>query len=103
MSDIIKQREIQNKIYFIRGEQVMLDRDLSELYQVETIVLNQAVKRNVERFPEDFMFQLTKEEFESLMSQFVISNSNRGGVRKLPYVFTEQGVSCIYACFSFKE
>ncbi len=71
----------------------MLDRDLAELYQVETRVLNQAVKRNIERFPEDFMFQLSSEEWQILKSQFVISSW--GGVRKLPYVFTEQGVAML--------
>ncbi len=84
---------IQSKIYEIRGQRVMLDRDLAELYQVETRVLNQAVKRNIERFPEDFMFQLSSEEWQILKSQFVISSW--GGVRKLPYVFTEQGVAML--------
>ena len=65
---------IQNRIYDIRGQKVMIDRDLAELYQVETRRLNEAVKRNIKRFPSDFMFQLTKEEFESLMSQFATSN-----------------------------
>ena len=102
MSNLIKQKEIQNKIYLIRDNQVMTDKDLAELYQVETRVLNQAVKRNIERFPNDFMFQLSKDEFESLKSQFVISNSNRGGVRKLPYVFTEQGVSMLASVLNSK-
>jgi len=70
----------------------MIDRDLAELYQVENRALNQAVKRNSDRFPDDFMFQLTKEEFENLISQFVISSSEHGGVRKMPYAFTEEGV-----------
>ena len=74
----------------------MLDRDLAEMYGVEVRVLNQAVKRNSIRFPEDFMFQLTKEEFKSLISQIVISNKKgRGGTRKLPYAFTEQGVAML--------
>ncbi len=77
---------LQNRIHKIRGERVMLDFDLAQLYEVETKVLNQAVKRNIKRFPEDFMFQLTKGEFEGLRSQFV--TSNRGGVRYLPYAFT---------------
>jgi hypothetical protein len=80
---------IERRIYLIRGHKVMLDSDLAELYQVETRVLVQAVKRNRGRFPEDFMFQLTKEEAQSLRSQFVISNVGRGGRRYLPYVFTE--------------
>jgi DNA-binding PadR family transcriptional regulator len=70
----------------------MLDRDLAELYKVETKVLNQAVKRNIKRFPSDFMFQLSKEEFENWRSQFVTSNSDRMGLRRAPYAFTEQGV-----------
>ena len=73
----------------------MLDRDLAVLYRVETRVLNQAVKRNIERFPEDFMFQLTKEEFENWKSQFVISKSIIMGARKLPYAFTEQGIAML--------
>ena len=70
----------------------MLDRDLAELYQVENHVLNQAVKRNIKRFPSDFMFQLTKEEFENWKSQTVISNSDKIGLRKIPHAFTEQGI-----------
>ena len=93
MNELILENEIKSKIYNVRGQEVMLDRNLAELYQVETRTLNQAVKRNIERFPEDFMFQLTKEEYENLMSQIVISSSEQhGGVRKMPYVFTEQGL-----------
>ncbi len=78
---------IENKIYIIRGQKVMLDKDLAWLYEVETKNLNQAVKRNIERFPEDFMFQLTKEEWEGLKSQFVTSKKEktRGGQRYMPY------------------
>ena len=83
---------VQNKIYTIRNLQVMLDRGLAELYGVETRVLNQALKRNIERFDDDFMFQLSEEELEILKSQAVISSSNWGGLRKAPFVFTEQGV-----------
>ncbi len=83
---------IRSKIYIMRGKQVMIDRDLAELYQVENRALNQAVKRNSDRFPDDFMFQLTKEEYENLISQIVISSSEHGGVRKMPYAFTEEGV-----------
>ena len=113
---------IQNRIYEIRGERVMLDFDLAQLYEVETKVLNQAVKRNIKRFPEDFMFQLTKEEFEalrfqietlenadsirsqivtlenntSLRSQFASLKTGRGKHSKYtPYVFTEQGVAML--------
>lgn len=84
---------IQNKIYEIRGVKVMLDFDLAVMYQVETKVLNQAVKRNVERFPEDFMFQLTNQEFIDLRSQIV--TSSWGGIRRPPYAFTEHGVSML--------
>ena len=92
----VQEETILEKIYLIRGQKVMLDRDLAEMYGVEVRVLNQAVKRNATRFPEDFMFQLTEIEFRSLISQFVISkNKGRGGTRKLPFVFTEQGVAML--------
>ncbi len=82
--------EIKNMIYNIRGKQVMLDSDLASLYQVETKVFNQAVKRNIKRFPEFFRFQLTEKEFNNLRSQFVTSSLNtHGGRRYMPYVFTE--------------
>jgi hypothetical protein len=93
---------IQRKIYEIRGQKVILDRDLAALYQVETKVLNQAVKRNIERFPEDFMFQLTLKEWREiavnedvtiLTSQIV--TSSWGGTRRLPYAFTEQGIAML--------
>ena len=86
---------VMNKIYIIRGQKVMLDRDLAELYQVETRALNQAIRRNTKRFPKDFMFQLTKKEFENWKSQIVISNSEKMGLRKKPLAFTEQGVSML--------
>ena len=86
--------QIQNLIYEIRGYKVMLDSDLAALYEVETKVLNQAVKRNLERFPADFMFQLTVEEFKILRSHFVTSPKG-GGRQYLPYVFTEQGVAML--------
>ena len=84
---------IQNKIYEIRGQRVMLDFDLAELYEVETRALNQAVKRNEKRFPSDFMFQLSNTELENLISQTV--TSRWGGLRKLPYAFTEHGVTML--------
>ena len=84
-------------IYVIRGKQVMLDSDLAELYQVETKVFNQAVKRNAARFPEEFRFQITEEEYVSLRSQIVTSNEGRGGRRYLPYAFTEQGIAMLSA------
>jgi len=93
MKDEITQ--IKNMIYEIRGQKVMFDSDLAALYRVELRSLNQAVKRNIGRFPSDFMFQLTDKEWDSLRSQFVISNNNRGGRRYAPYVFTEQGVSML--------
>ena len=92
MSDLI---QIQNLIYEIRGCKVMLDSDLAKLYGVETFNLNKAVKRNLSRFPKDFMFQLTKDEYDSLIFQSGISNSKRGGRRFMPYVFTEQGVAML--------
>lgn len=95
-SNIIPQKEIENRIYSIRGKQVMLDTDLANIYQVETKVFNQAVKRNAERFPENFCFQLTSEEWEVLRSQFVTLNIGRGQHRKyLPFVFTEQGIAML--------
>ncbi len=92
MSDklTIPDEVVISKIYYIRNQKVMLDSDLAELYEVETRVLNQQVKRNFERFPEDFMFQLTKIEWKTLKSQNAMSSW--GGRRKLPYVFTEHGV-----------
>lgn len=91
----LEENEIGNKIYTIRGLQVMLDGDLAELYGVTTFNLNKAVKRNIERFPEDFMFQLSSEEFKSLRFQIGISKKSRGGRRYLPYAFTEQGVATL--------
>ena len=86
----IPEEVIMSKIYLIRGQKVMLDSDLAELYGVETRRLNEQVKRNIDRFPEDFMFQLMEPEFENLKSQ--IATSSWGGRRKLPFVFTEHGV-----------
>ena len=88
---------IQNKILVIRNQQVMIDRDIAELYGVETRILNQAVKRNMERFPNEFCFQLNEDEFEKWKSQFVISNSIKMGLRKRPFAFTEQGVAMLSA------
>ena len=87
---------IKNLIYVIRGQQVMLDSDLAELYQVETKVFNQAVKRNMERFPKEFCFQLAREEYNSLRSQ-IVTSKGKGGRRYLPYVFTEQGIAMLSA------
>jgi hypothetical protein len=88
--EIIKQR-----IFIIRGHKVMLDNDLAELYGVSTSRLNEQVKRNISRFPNDFSFRLTDNEFQSLMSQIAISKIGRGGRRKLPYAFTEHGVAML--------
>ena len=90
INSLLSEETIANKIYFIRNQKVMLDRDFAILYGIETKVLNQAVKRNMSRFPEDFMFQLTEIEFQNLKSQIV--TSSWGGTRKLPYAFTEHGV-----------
>ena len=92
---------IENKILLIRGHKVLLDKDLALLYGVETFNLNKAVKRNIYRFPSDFMFQLSKEEFKSLKFQFGISSW--GGTRKLPYVFTEQGVAMLSSVLRSKR
>ncbi|MAX66312.1 MAG: DNA-binding protein [Halobacteriovoraceae bacterium] len=87
--------QIQSMIYEVRGQRVMLDSDLAKLYGVETKVFNQTVKRNSRRFPEDFMFQLTKEEYEVLRSQIVTSKKGKGGRRYQPLVFTENGVAML--------
>ena len=108
---ILEENTIRSKIHFIRGQQVMLDSDLAKLYGVETRRLNEQVKRNIERFPEHFCFQLTREEVENLknlnlvMSQIATSRNiasntfagQEGGTRKLPFVFTEQGVAMLSA------
>jgi hypothetical protein len=92
---------IQKKIYELRGHKVMLDFDLAELYGVETRRLNEAVRRNSKRFPEDFMFELNYKEFTSLMSH--IATSNRGGRRKMPLAFTEQGVAMLSAVLNSQK
>ena len=94
---MVDNREIQSMIYTFRGRQVMIDSDLTRLYQVNTGRLNKQVKRNIDRFPVQFMFQLTAEEYQSLISQNAISNKGRGGRRNLPYVFTEQGIAMLSA------
>jgi hypothetical protein len=92
---------IENKIFIIRGKKVMLDRDLAELYRVETGQLNRQVRRNIDRFPSDFMFQLTREELDTLICQF--GTSSWGGVRKLPYAFTELGVSMLSSALNSRR
>jgi len=103
MTTTVPIESIVSKIVFIRDEKVMLDRDLAELYSVETGALNRAVKRNTERFPEDFMFQVTGEEAEVLRCQTGISKPGRGGRRYLPYVFTEQGVAMLSSVLNSKR
>ena len=95
--------KIQSMIYEIRGQKVMLDSDLAALYEVETFNLNKAVKRNIERFPCDFMFQLTKEEWEDLTFQNGISSKRHGGRRFMPYAFTEQGVAMLAAVLNSQK
>ena len=98
---LISAETIESKIFIIRNKKVMLDRDLAELYGVPVKMLNQAVKRNLLRFPEDFMFQLSKQEFSNLKSQIV--TSSWGGIRKLSYVFTEQGVAMLSSILHSKR
>jgi hypothetical protein len=90
---MINLETIKSKIHLIRGHKVMLDYDLAVLYETETKILKQAVRRNIERFPNDFMFELTEKEFYSLRSQFV--TSNKGGTRYMPFAFTEQGIAML--------
>ncbi len=94
-SEMLVPEIIERRILFIRGQKVMLDSHLAELYGVSTKRLNEQVRRNIKRFPLDFMFELTKEEYESLRSHFATSKSHRGGRRYLPMVFTEQGVAML--------
>lgn len=92
---------IQNKIYEIRGQRVMLDFDLAEMYETETKRLKEAVRRNIDRFPDDFMFLLTQEEFENLRTQ--IATSSHGGTRYMPFAFTEQGVAMLSSVLNSKK
>jgi len=92
MNELVPTERIEGKILLMRGQKVMLDRDLAELYGVPTKRLNEQVKRNIKRFPEDFMFQLTKEEFENWRSQIATSNSEKMGIRRKPCAFTEHGI-----------
>lgn len=100
---IIPSEIIVSKIYIIRNKKVMLDKDIASLYDVKTSALNQAVKRNLDRFPGDFMFQLSKEEMRNWMSQIVISKSEKMGLRKLPLAFTEQGVAMLSSVLKSKK
>ena len=105
MSDIMTTDEenIKNKIFTIRGLQVMLDRDLAELYHVETKNLKRAVRRNIDRFPNDFMFELSKKEMEDWRCQFGTSNKDKMGLRYKPMVFTEQGVAMLSSVLRSKR
>ncbi len=94
---------VMNQIYLVRGQKVMLDRDLAALYGVETRVLKQAVRRNLDRFPEDFMFELTQEEYNSLRSQIVILKERGAHSKYLPQVFTEQGVAMLSSVLNSKQ
>ena len=100
---LIPVERIEHAILLIRGHKVILDRDLAQLYGVETGALNRAVKRNMDRFPADFMFQLTAEEAQNLRFQFGISSSAYGGRRYLPYAFTEQGVAMLSSVLRSKQ
>jgi S-adenosylmethionine synthetase len=102
-SVLIPEERIIDKIYLIRGQKVMLDRDLARLYSVETKVLKQQVRRNLDRFPDDFMFELTKDEFANWRSQFVTSNSDSMGLRYAPMAFTEQGVAMLSSILNSKK
>ncbi len=103
-SNAMKLTTIKNKIYTIRANKIMLDFDLAELYGVETRVLKQTVRRNIDRFPDDFMFELSKQELEKWRSQFVMSNqSNKMGLRHAPFAFTEQGVAMLSSVLKSKK
>lgn len=106
--ELLHEEQVFSKIYVIRNQKVLPDEDLAVMYGVSTRVLNQAVKRNIDRFPDDFMFQLTENEYSNLMSQFVTSSLNTtepawGGRRKLPLAFTEQGVSMLSGVLKSKQ
>ncbi len=97
---MVTEHKILNRIFIIRGEKVMFDSDLAEMYRVETKVFNQSIKRNIERFPKDFMFALSEKEWQNLRSQFV--TSSWGGARYRPNVFTEQGVAMLSSILNSK-
>jgi hypothetical protein len=101
MKDLIRSEGVENRIFLIRGQKVMFDRDLAELYDIETRALNKAVSRNIDRFPDDFMFQLNEDEFRNL--KFHFGTSSWGGTRKLPRVFTEQGIAMLSSVLKSKR
>ncbi|MBI5427677.1 MAG: ORF6N domain-containing protein [Nitrospinae bacterium] len=100
---VVPGQDVARRIFLIRGHRVMIDRDLAGLYGVETKYLNKAVKRNLDRFPDDFMFQLTEEEYGALRFQFGTSKTGKGGRRYLPYAFTEQGVAMLSSVLKSKK
>lgn len=100
---LVPNETIESKIYLIRGQKVMMDHDLADLYGVPTGNLNRQVRRNADRFPEDFMFQLSKKELDNLICQFGTSRSKWGGMRKLPYAFTEQGIAMLSSVLRSKR
>ncbi len=101
--NLVTIEQIATKIYYIRGMKVMLDRDLAALYGVETKVLKRNVRRHIDRFPDDFMFEFTKQEFQNWRSQFVTSNSDKMGLRYSPMAFTEQGVAMLSGILNSKR
>ena len=103
MSNLLSTEVIASKIYLIRGKKVMLDRDLAFLYGTETRILNQAVKRNIRRFPDDFMFQITEYEVKNWISQIVTSNKEKMGLRKRPLAFTEHGILMLSSVLNSKK
>lgn len=102
-ADVIPNEWIQKRIYLIRNQKVMLDSDLADLYGIQTKILNKAVSRNMDRFPQDFMFQLSEKEWDFLRFQIGTSKTGRGGRRYFPYVFTEQGLSMLSSVLSSKR
>lgn len=102
-NDVIPSEIIESKIYYIRGQKVMLDSDLAKLYNVETKRINESIKRNMERFPKNFMFQLTDEEHDVLRSQIATSKEGKGGRRYNPYVFTEYGIVMLSSVLNSKR
>ena len=103
MNQLVAIDDVAQRIYTVRGAKVMLDRDLAALYGVETRVLKQAVRRNIDRFPDDFMFDLTKQEFKEWRSQFVTSNADKMGLRYPPMAFSEQGVAMLSSVLKSKQ
>jgi phage regulator Rha-like protein len=102
-SIVIPDEVVISKIYLIRGQKVMIDRDLAELYGVETRVLKQAVRRNIERFPEDFMFEMNKEEFDQWREENITASEDKQGLRYAPFCFTEQGVTMLSCVLNSKR